>query len=222
MLTLYAVLAPLFGSVLAGVGRPFLGKHLAIGASILFMIISAVAGVVSLATLVHSGVPAAPLHVAAWIAVGDFNPGWTLRQDMLSLVMVAMVSSVSLVIHVYSAGYMAHDKTAPRFFSYISLFTFAMLMLVTANNLVQLFFGWEGVGLVSYLLIGYWYEWPAANDAAIKAFIVNRVGDLVFRDRHCADLSGLQHHFVRRDFCRHNRACATITGCSAHRFRCWR
>jgi NADH-quinone oxidoreductase subunit L len=180
MLTLIAVLAPLFGSVLAGVGRPFLGKQLAIGASILFMIISAVAGVASFIMLFHSGVPAAPLHVANWISVADFNPGWTLRQDMLSLVMVAMVSSVSLVIHVYSAGYMAHDKTVPRFFSYISLFTFAMLMLVTANNLVQLFFGWEGVGLVSYLLINYWYERPAANAAAIKAFIVNRVGDLFF------------------------------------------
>jgi NADH-quinone oxidoreductase subunit L len=180
MLTLIAVLAPLFGSVLAGVGRPFLGKQLAIGASILFMVASAIAGVASFLMLVHSGVPAAPLHVAEWISVGDFRPGWTLRQDMLSLVMVAMVSSVSLVIHVYSAGYMAHDKTVPRFFSYISLFTFAMLMLVTANNLVQLFFGWEGVGLVSYLLIDYWYERPAANEAAIKAFIVNRVGDLFF------------------------------------------
>ncbi len=99
---------------------------------------------------------------------------------MLSLVMVAMVSSVSLLIHIYSAGYMAHDKTVPRFFAYLSLFTFAMLMLVTANNLLQLFFGWEGVGLVSYLLINYWYERPAANAAAIKAFIVNRVGDLAF------------------------------------------
>ncbi len=91
-----------------------------------------------------------------------------------------MVSVVSMLIHVYSAGYMAHDKTVPRFFAYLSLFTFAMLMLVTANNLLQLFFGWEGVGLVSYLLIGYWYERPAANAAAIKAFIVNRVGDLGF------------------------------------------
>jgi NADH-quinone oxidoreductase subunit L len=180
MLTLIAVLAPLFGSVLAGVGRPFLGRQLAIGASILFMIVSTVAGVASFAMLFHSGVPAAPLHVANWISVGGFTPGWTLRQDMLSLVMVAMVSSVSMLIHVYSAGYMAHDKTPPRFFAYISLFTFAMLMLVTANNLVQLFFGWEGVGLVSYLLINYWYERPAANEAAIKAFIVNRVGDLFF------------------------------------------
>jgi NADH-quinone oxidoreductase subunit L len=180
MLTLIAVLAPLIGSILAGVGRPFLGKQLSIGASILFMVVSAVAGVASFLALVHSGVPAAPLRVANWISVGSFTPDWTLRQDMLSLVMVAMVSSVSLLIHIYSAGYMAHDKTVPRFFAYLSLFTFAMLMLVTANNLLQLFFGWEGVGLVSYLLIGYWYERPAANAAAIKAFIVNRVGDLAF------------------------------------------
>jgi NADH-quinone oxidoreductase subunit L len=180
MLTLIAVLAPLFGSVLAGVGRPFLGKQLAIGASILFMIVSAIAGVTSFVTLLHSGVPAAPLHVADWIAVGVFNPDWSLRQDMLTMVMVAMVSSVSLVIHIYSVGYMEHDKTAPRFFAYISLFTFAMLMLVTSNNLLQLFFGWEGVGLVSYLLINYWYDRPAANAAAIKAMIVNRIGDLFF------------------------------------------
>ena len=95
--------------------------------------------------------------------------------------MVAMVTFVSMLIHVYSIGYMAHD-TRPRyrFFAYLSLFTFAMLMLVTADNLVQLFFGWEGVGLCSYLLIGYWYDRPAACAAAIKAFIVNRIGDLSF------------------------------------------
>lgn len=180
MLTEIAVFAPLIGAVLAGLGRPFLGKQLAIAASILFMGISAAAGVLDFAQCVQGGVALAPLHIASWIAVGDFNPSWTLRQDMLSLVMVAMVSFVSALIHVYSAGYMAHDKTVPRFFSYLSLFTFAMLMLVTANNLLQLFFGWEGVGLVSYLLIGYWYERPAANAAAIKAFIVNRVGDLGF------------------------------------------
>lgn len=180
MLTEIAVFAPLIGAVLAGLGRPFIGKELAIAASILFMGISAAAGVLDFAQVLQGSVALAPLHIATWIAVGDFNPSWTLRQDMLSLVMVAMVSFVSALIHVYSAGYMAHDKTVPRFFSYMSLFTFAMLMLVTANNLLQLFFGWEGVGLVSYLLIGYWYERPAANAAAIKAFIVNRVGDLGF------------------------------------------
>jgi NADH-quinone oxidoreductase subunit L len=180
MFTLVAVFAPLIGSLLAGIGRPFLGKTASIGASILFMVIAAIAGVASFVTYMHAGGPVAPLALGAWISVGDFTPDWSLRQDTLSLVMVAMVSTVSMLIHVYSAGYMAHDKTVPRFFAYLSLFTFAMLMLVTANNLLQLFFGWEGVGLVSYLLIGYWYERPSANVAAIKAFIVNRIGDLGF------------------------------------------
>jgi NADH-quinone oxidoreductase subunit L len=180
MFTLVAVFAPLIGSLLAGIGRPFLGKTASIGASILFMVIAAIAGVASFVTYMHAGGPVAPLALGAWISVGDFTPDWSLRQDTLSLVMVAMVSTVSMLIHVYSAGYMAHDKTVPRFFAYLSLFTFAMLMLVTANNLLQLFFGWEGVGLVSYLLIGYWYERPSANAAAIKAFIVNRIGDLGF------------------------------------------
>jgi NADH-quinone oxidoreductase subunit L len=180
MLTEIAVFAPLLGAVIASLGRPFIGKHAAIGASILFMVIAAMAGVLDFWQFEQSGMSFTPLHIATWISVGDFQPDWSLRQDTLTLVMVAMVSVVSMLIHVYSAGYMAHDKTVPRFFAYLSLFTFAMLMLVTANNLVQLFFGWEGVGLVSYLLIGYWYDRAAANAAAIKAFIVNRVGDLAF------------------------------------------
>ncbi|MGE4480951.1 NADH-quinone oxidoreductase subunit L [Acidocella sp.] len=175
MFTLIAVFAPLVGSILAGIARPALGKQLAIAASILFMLISAAAAIAAY----RAGVQP-PLYLAHWIQVGGFTPNWTLRQDQLSLVMVVMVSVVSMLIHVYSVGYMAHDKTPQRFMSYISLFTFAMLMLVTANNLLQLFFGWEGVGLVSYLLINYWYDRKAANDAAIKAFIVNRVGDLAF------------------------------------------
>ena len=180
MFTLIAVFAPLVGAVLAGIARPFIGKRLAVGASILGMVVSAIAGVTTLVNALQAAAGMAPVHLASWISVGGFAAGWTLRQDMLSLVMVAMVSVVSALIHIYSAGYMAHDKTVPRFFAYLSLFTFAMLMLVTANNLLQLYFGWEGVGLVSYLLIGYWYERPAANAAAIKAFIVNRVGDLSF------------------------------------------
>jgi len=180
MLTLIAVVAPLVGAIIAGLLRPFIGKSLAVSGSIAFMLISAGAGVASFYQYQQAGVALPPLHIFDWISVGDFTPDWSLRQDTLSLVMVAMVGFVSMLIHVYSIGYMAHDKTEPRFFAYMSLFTFAMQMLVTANNLVQLFFGWEGVGLVSYLLIGYWYEKPAANAAAIKAFIVNRVGDLAF------------------------------------------
>jgi NADH-quinone oxidoreductase subunit L len=175
MYTQIAIFAPLLGSLIAGVARPFIGRHAAIGGSIAFMLVCAVAGV-----LAQLGGVQAPLHLANWISVGGFNPDWAIRQDELSLAMVAMVSVISMLIHVYSIGYMAHDENAPRFFAYMSLFTFAMLMLVTANNLLQLFFGWEGVGLVSYLLINYWYDRDAANAAAIKAFIVNRVGDLAF------------------------------------------
>src|SRR5690554_7099048 len=99
---------------------------------------------------------------------------------MLTRVMLVVVTFVSALVHVYSIGYMAHDPHKPRFFAYLSLFTFAMLMLVTADNFLQMFFGWEGVGLASYLLIGFWYHRPSANAAAIKAFIVNRVGDFGF------------------------------------------
>ena len=108
------------------------------------------------------------------------SPLGPLRIDTLTAVMLVVVTTVSFVVHVYSIGYMSDDPSRPRFFAYLSLFTFAMLMLVTADNLVQLFFGWEGVGLMSYLLIGFWYERPSANAAAIKAFVVNRVGDFGF------------------------------------------
>ncbi len=105
---------------------------------------------------------------------------WALRVDTLTAVMLVVVTTVSSLVHLYSIGYMHEDPYRPRFFAYLSLFTFAMLMLVTADNLVQMFFGWEGVGLASYLLIGFWYEKPSANAAAIKAFVVNRVGDFGF------------------------------------------
>jgi NADH-quinone oxidoreductase subunit L len=115
-----------------------------------------------------------------WINSGDLQVSWALRVDTLTAVMLVVVTSVSSLVHLYSIGYMDEDPNRPRFFSYLSLFTFAMLMLVTANNLVQLFFGWEGVGLASYLLIGFWFQKPSANAAAIKAFVVNRVGDFGF------------------------------------------
>src|SRR5207342_3191201 len=103
-----------------------------------------------------------------------------LRIDTLTVVMLVVVNTVSTLVHVYSIGYMHHDPHRPRFFAYLSLFTFAMLMLVTSDNLAQMFFGWEGVGLASYLLIGFWFKKPSASAAAIKAFVVNRVGDLGF------------------------------------------
>jgi NADH-quinone oxidoreductase subunit L len=115
-----------------------------------------------------------------FITSGDLKVAWALRIDTLTAVMLVVVTTVSALVHLYSIGYMAEDPYRPRFFSYLSLFTFSMLMLVTADNLVQLFFGWEGVGLASYLLIGFWYHKPEANAAAIKAFIVNRVGDFGF------------------------------------------
>ncbi len=115
-----------------------------------------------------------------WIISGELKVDWALRIDTLTAVMFVVVTTISAFVHLYSIGYMEEDPHRPRFFSYLSLFTFAMLMLVTADNLVQLFFGWEGVGLMSYLLIGFWYHKPEANAAAIKAFIVNRVGDFGF------------------------------------------
>ncbi len=118
--------------------------------------------------------------VSTWIVSGGMDIAWELRVDALTAVMLVVITSVSALVHLYSWGYMSEDPDQPRFFSYLSLFTFAMLMLVTANNLVQMFFGWEGVGLASYLLIGFWFRKPSANAAAIKAFVVNRVGDLGF------------------------------------------
>jgi NADH-quinone oxidoreductase subunit L len=118
--------------------------------------------------------------VLQWVASGDLTFDWALRVDTLTAVMLVVITSVSALVHLYSWGYMDEDPSQQRFFAYLSLFTFAMLMLVTADNLVQMFFGWEGVGLASYLLIGFWYKKPSANAAAIKAFVVNRVGDLGF------------------------------------------
>jgi NADH-quinone oxidoreductase subunit L len=120
------------------------------------------------------------VQVAPWIHSGDFAADWTVRVDSLTAVMLIVVTGVSSLVHLYSIGYMAEDDSRARFFSYLSLFTFMMLMLVTSNNFLQMFFGWEGVGLASYLLIGFWYKKPEANAAAIKAFIVNRVGDFGF------------------------------------------
>ena len=118
--------------------------------------------------------------VANWFTVGELHVDWSLRIDTLTVVMLVVVTTVSTIVHSYSFGYMHDDPHRSRFFSYLSLFTFAMLMLVTSDNLVQMFFGWEGVGLASYLLIGFWYQRPTANAAAIKAFVVNRVGDFGF------------------------------------------
>src|SRR5215217_8053200 len=120
------------------------------------------------------------IQVAQWMSVGDLHVDWAFRIDTLTAMMLVVVNTVSSLVHLYSIGYMHEDPHRPRFFAYLSLFTFTMLMLVTADNLVQMFFGWEGVGLASYLLIGFWYHKDSANAAAMKAFIVNRVGDFGF------------------------------------------
>src|SRR5882757_8825196 len=120
------------------------------------------------------------VQIFNWMTVGNLRVDWAVRVDTLTAVMLVVVTSISSVVHLYSIGYMAEDPHRPRFFCYLSLFTFAMLMLVTSDNLVQLFFGWEGVGLMSYLLVGFWFHKPSANAAAIKAFVVNRVGDFGF------------------------------------------
>ena len=118
--------------------------------------------------------------IATWINSGSLNVNWSMLIDPLSAVMLVVVTSVSALVHIYSIGYMSHDPHKPRFMAYLSLFTFAMLMLVTSDNFIQLFFGWEGVGLCSYFLIGFWFKKESANAAAIKAFVVNRVGDFGF------------------------------------------
>ena len=180
MLYALAVFAPLGGAIVSGLLGKAIGDRGAMAASVLGMLIAAVCGPLAFFQLVVWDAEPGVLTLGTWIEAGHFHVAWALRYDTLAAAMVAMVSFVAMLIHVYSIGYMAHDETRWRFFSYLSLFTFAMLMLVTADNLAQLFFGWEGVGLCSYLLIGYWYDRPSACAAAIKAFIVNRIADLPF------------------------------------------
>ncbi|MBF0246863.1 MAG: NADH-quinone oxidoreductase subunit L [Alphaproteobacteria bacterium] len=144
-----------------------------------FLLVSMVLSWMTFASIGFGGEPYT-VKVLTWIQSGGLDLNWALKVDTLTAVMLIVVTTVSAMVHVYSIGYMHHDPDVPRFQSYLSLFTFCMLMLVTADNLVQMFFGWEGVGLASYLLIGFWYNKPSANAAAIKAFIVNRVGDFGF------------------------------------------
>ena len=174
------VFLPLVAALVAGLGRNVLGntgaKLVTTGALFISCLI---AWFVFSLYMTGLGV-AQVVPVLEWIRSGEMTVDWSLRIDSLTAVMLVVITSVSALVHVYSWGYMAEDPSQPRFFAYLSLFTFAMLMLVTADNLVQMFFGWEGVGLASYLLIGFWYHKPSANAAAIKAFVVNRVGDFGF------------------------------------------
>ena len=174
-----AVFLPLIGAILAGLFARQLGDRGAQIATIAPMGLSALLSVIVFFDVAVAG-NARTVELFTWIDSGSFELSWALRMDTLSAVMLAVVTIVSAMVHVYSVGYMEHDPSKPRFFAYLSLFTFFMLMLATADNFVQLFFGWEGVGVASYLLIGFWYDRPSANAAAIKAFLVNRVGDVGF------------------------------------------
>ncbi len=174
------VFLPLVAAIIAGLGNRMIGntaaKLVTTGALFVAMGLSWPIFLGFLAGTGHSTL----YPVLDWIRSGDMSVDWALRVDPLISVMLVVVTSVSALVHLFSWGYMAEDDSQPRFFAYLSLFTFAMLMLVTADNLVQMFFGWEGVGLASYLLIGFWYHKPSANAAALKAFIVNRIGDFGF------------------------------------------
>ena len=175
------VFLPLLAALIAGLGGRVIGNTAAKVVTTGALLAScALAWRIFFDFLIMSDVTAYVVPVLDWIRSGDMVIDWSLRVDTLTAVMLVVVTSVSALVHVYSWGYMAEDPSQPRFFAYLSLFTFAMLRLVTANNLVQMFFGWEGVGLASYLLIGFWYHKPSANAAAIKAFVVNRVGDFGF------------------------------------------
>ena len=173
------VFLPLAGALIAG----FLGRL--IGPRPSEVVTTGLLGIAALLSWISLwnvgfGGETAKVPVLRWVASGELDVSWALRIDTLTAVMLVVVNTVSFLVHLYSIGYMAEDDSRPRFFAYLSMFTFAMLALVTSDNFLQLFFGWEGVGLASYLLIGFWYQKPEANAAAIKAFIVNRIGDFGF------------------------------------------
>ena len=175
---IYAIVfGPLLGAVIAGLFGAKLGDRLSmlVTTALLFL-----AAILSWLTFfdVALGHNAYEATVARWMDIGDLQANWAFKVDTLTAVMLIVVTTVSALVHLYSWGYMEHDEGKSRFFAYLSLFTFAMLMLVTSDNFIQLFFGWEGVGLASYLLIGFYYKKPSANAAAIKAFVTNRVGDV--------------------------------------------
>ncbi|WP_343562919.1 NADH-quinone oxidoreductase subunit L [Kiloniella sp. b19] len=173
------VFLPLLGSFIAGVFGKVIGDRAAQVLTTGLLLVSAVLSIVTFKNVALDG-NAYVATLFTWISSGDFTLSWALKIDTLTAVMLIVVTVVSSMVHLYSFGYMSEDKSKARFFSYLSLFTFMMLMLVTSDNLVQMFFGWEGVGLASYLLIGFWYHKESACAAAMKAFLVNRVADIGF------------------------------------------
>ncbi|MDT8279146.1 MAG: NADH-quinone oxidoreductase subunit L [Erythrobacter sp.] len=177
---LLIVFAPLLAAVVAGLGNRMIGNLAAKSITTGALILSAILSWPIFLGFIAGTETAEVVQVLKWVESGSLSFDWALRLDTLTAVMLVVINTVSAIVHIYSWGYMEEDPDQPRFFAYLSLFTFAMLMLVTADNLVQMFFGWEGVGLASYLLIGFWFKKPSAGAAAIKAFVVNRVGDLGF------------------------------------------
>jgi NADH-quinone oxidoreductase subunit L len=173
------VFLPLLGALIAGLGGRILGARACNLLTSGFLVISAILSWFAFFDVAIGG-HTYKIEVMRWVSSGALEANWAFRIDTLTAVMLVVVNTVSSLVHIYSIGYMSHDPHQPRFFAYLSLFTFAMLMLVTSDNLLQMFFGWEGVGLASYLLIGFWYQKPSACAAAMKAFIVNRVGDFGF------------------------------------------
>ena len=174
--------SPLIGAVIGGFFWKSIGEKAAIYLTIVLLFASCF---LSWIVFLSHGLATEKITLFRWIVSGNLSADWSIRLDRLTSIMLVVVTSVSALVHLYSVGYMAHDENwrdderyKARFFAYLSFFTFAMLMLVTSDNLVQMFFGWEGVGVASYLLIGFYYKKQTANAAAIKAFVVNRVGDL--------------------------------------------
>jgi NADH-quinone oxidoreductase subunit L len=174
------VFLPLLGFLIVGLFGRWLGARPSEIVTTSLLFVCCLLSWIAFARVGIGGAPFSAHVVGNWMTSGILKVDWALRIDTLTVVMLVVVTTVSSLVHLYSIGYMHEDPARPRFFAYLSLFTFAMLMLVTADNLAQMFFGWEGVGLASYLLIGFWYEKPSANAAAIKAFVVNRVGDFGF------------------------------------------
>ena len=170
---------PLLASIISGFFGKFIGDRNSEIVTSLMVSISAILSALVLYEVIINQYQE-NIVIATWINSGSLDVNWSMKIDSLSAVMLVVVTSVSALVHIYSIGYMSHDPHKPRFMAYLSLFTFAMLMLVTSDNFIQLFFGWEGVGLCSYFLIGFWFKKDTANSAAIKAFVVNRVGDFGF------------------------------------------
>src|SRR5690348_9497318 len=172
--------APLVGAIVAGLFGRRIGNNASQAVTTGLLFLAVVLSWTIFIKWTWGGLEPFTVTYLPFVHVGQFVSNWSFRLDGLSAVMLVVVTSVSSLVHLYSWGYMADDDSKPRFFAYLSLFTFAMLALISAADFMQLFFGWEGVGLASYLLIGFWFKKPTANAASIKAFVVNRVGDFGF------------------------------------------